>query len=135
MRRIKMLLAMLSWTKAPPSDQTRYLEIERDASQPHIGTPKKGKVNEYADRPVLPTPLQVIGWEDCGNENDNPNSGNSGEGNSPKPNSPKSGKGGSPGGAEHHRSSSKPQKSSPAGTGKTSMAAAFERATQRPKRP
>jgi CRISPR-associated protein (TIGR03986 family) len=126
-RRIKMLLAMLSWTKAPPSDQTRYLEIERDASQPHIGTPKKGKVNEYADRPVLPAPLQVIGWEDCDDENDNPNSGNSGKGNSPKPNLPKPSKG--------DRSASKPQKSSSAGTGKTSMAAAFERATQRPKRP
>ncbi len=127
-RRIKMLLAMLSWTKAPLSEQTRYLEIERDASQPHIGTPKKGKVNEYADRPVLPTPLQVIGWEDYDDENDNPNSGNSGKGNSPKPNSPK------PGG-RGDRSASKPQKSSSAGTGKTSMAAAFERATQRPKRP
>lgn len=127
-QRIKMLLAMLSWTEAPSSEQTRYLEIERDASQPHIGTPKKGKVNEYADRPVLPTPLQVIGWKSCGNENDNPNSGNSGKGNSPKPNSPK------PGG-RGDRSAAKPQKSSSAGTGKTSMAAAFERATQRPKRP
>ncbi|MBF2028881.1 MAG: TIGR03986 family CRISPR-associated RAMP protein [Oscillatoriales cyanobacterium C42_A2020_001] len=126
-RRIKMLLAMLSWNEAPPSNQTRYLEIERDASQPHIGTPKKGKVNEYADRPVLPTPLQVIGWEDCDDENNNSNSGNSGKGNSPKPNSPKPSKG--------DRSASKPQKSSSAGTGKTSMAAAFERATQRPKRP
>ncbi len=135
MRRIKMLLAMLSWTEAPPSEQTRYLEIERDASQPHIGTPKKGKVNEYADRPVLPTPLQVIGWENCDDKNDNPNSGNSGKGNSPKPNLPKPSKGGSPGGAEHHRSASKSQKSSSAGTGKTSMAAALERATQRPKRP
>lgn len=127
-RRIKMLLAMLSWTEAPPSEKTRYLEIERDASQPHIGTPKKGKVNEYDDRPVLPTPLQVIGWEDCDDENDNPNSGNSGKGNSPKPNSPK------PGG-RGDRSASKPQKSSSAGTGKTSIAAACERATQRPKRP
>ncbi|WP_204103144.1 MULTISPECIES: TIGR03986 family CRISPR-associated RAMP protein [Spirulina sp. CCY15215] len=62
-RRIKMLLAMLSWDDAPSSDNTRYMEIERDASKPHLGTPKKGKVNEYADRPVLPTPLQVIGWE------------------------------------------------------------------------
>lgn len=137
-RRIKMLLAMLSWTEAPPSEQTRYLEIECDPKKiACIAQPKPGKstANEYADRPVLPTPLQVIGWESCGNENDNPNSGNSGKGNSPKPNSPKSGKGGSPGGAEHHRSSSKPQKSSSAGTGKTSMAAAFERAAQRPKRP
>ncbi|NCJ07357.1 TIGR03986 family CRISPR-associated RAMP protein [Synechococcales cyanobacterium C] len=118
-RRIKMLLAMLSWTEAPPADQTRYLEIERDASQPHIGTPKKGKVNEYADRPVLPTPLQVIGWEDCNNKNDNPNSGDSGKGNSPKPTSPKPDKG--------NHASSKPRKSSSARTEKTSMAAALER--------
>jgi CRISPR-associated protein (TIGR03986 family) len=62
-RRIKMLLAMLSWDEAPPSDQTRYMEIERDASKPYIGNPRNGKVNEYAERPVLPTPLQVIGWE------------------------------------------------------------------------
>ncbi len=126
-RRIKMLLAMLSWGEAPSPDQTRYLEIERDANLPHIGNPKSGKVNEYADRPVLPTPLQVIGWENCNDNDNNPNRGNSGGGNSPKPNSPKSGKGNS--------SSSTREKSSSGGTGKTSIAAAFERATQRPKRP
>lgn len=129
-RRIKMLLAMLSWTEAPPSEQTRYLEIECDPKKTTCTVqPKPGKptANEYADRPVLPTSLQVIGWENCDDENDNPNSGNSGKGNSPKPDSPKSGKG--------DRSSSQPRRSSSAGTGKTSMAAAFERATQRPKRP
>lgn len=79
-RRIKMLLAMLSWENAPSSNQTRYMEIERDASLPHIGILKKGKVNEYADRPVLPTPLQVIGWEDSDNDaGSNSNSSDSGD--------------------------------------------------------
>ncbi|NJL02002.1 MAG: TIGR03986 family CRISPR-associated RAMP protein [Spirulinaceae cyanobacterium SM2_1_0] len=65
-RRIKMLLAMLSWDKAPPAEETRYLEIECDPKKTKcIAEPKKGKdtANEYAERPVLPTPLQVIGWE------------------------------------------------------------------------
>jgi len=56
--RIKMLLAMLSWSGVS-SNEARYMEIERD-HQPRIGTDK----NEYKERPVLPTPLQVIGWED-----------------------------------------------------------------------
>jgi len=129
-RRIKMLLAMLSWDEAPSPDQTRYLEIECDPTKTAcISQPKQSKntANEYAARPVLPTPLQVIGWENCNDKDNNPNRGNSGGGNSPKPNSPKSGKGNS--------SSSTREKSSSGGTGKTSIAAAFERATQRPKRP
>ncbi|MEQ9621811.1 TIGR03986 family type III CRISPR-associated RAMP protein [Coleofasciculus chthonoplastes] len=56
--RIKMLLAMLSWSGVS-RNEARYMEIERD-HQPRIGTDK----NEYKERPVLPTPLQVIGWED-----------------------------------------------------------------------
>jgi len=54
--RIQMLLALLTWP-GPAAEQTRYLEIERGSS----------KVNEYKDRPVLPTPLQVVppdpSWE------------------------------------------------------------------------
>lgn len=57
--RIKMLLAMLSWKDAPSSDQTRYMEIER-TRPPRIGTDQ----NEYKERPVLPTPLDILGWED-----------------------------------------------------------------------
>lgn len=56
--RIKMLLAMLSWSGIS-SNEARYMEIER-TQEPRIGTDK----NEYKERPVLPTPLQVIGWED-----------------------------------------------------------------------
>lgn len=58
--RIKMLLAMLSW--AGPSDierTTRYMEIERNR-EPRIGTDE----NEYKERRVLPSPLQVMEWED-----------------------------------------------------------------------
>ncbi|MUH00440.1 TIGR03986 family CRISPR-associated RAMP protein [Scytonema sp. UIC 10036] len=61
--RIEMLLAMLQWK--PVSDieqQTRYMEIERDVKKPYIGRLSKSNdptVNEYKERPVLPTPLQI----------------------------------------------------------------------------
>lgn len=42
--RIEMLLAMLRWYNMPKSDETRYMTI----------TP-----NQYQNRPVLPTPLQI----------------------------------------------------------------------------
>lgn len=64
--RIQMLLAMLSWPGLS-RNKARYMEIERDIHQPYIGKPTKQSdltVNEYKDRPVLPTPLQVMGWED-----------------------------------------------------------------------
>lgn len=68
--RIKMLLAMLSWkeTLSPSElDERRYMEIERDRRERHvIGSPVKTRdttVNEYRDRPVLPTPIQLMGWD------------------------------------------------------------------------
>ena len=51
--RIQMLLCMLEWP-GPDKELTRYMEIERQ--DPKI---KRGKINEYKDRPVLPDPLQV----------------------------------------------------------------------------
>jgi CRISPR-associated protein (TIGR03986 family) len=51
--RIQMLLALLQWP-GPDREQTRYMEIERQS--PHS---KRGKINEYRDRPVLPDPLAV----------------------------------------------------------------------------
>ena len=53
--RIQQLLAMLSWP-GPNPQQTRYLEIEHP--NPHV---RRGKENEYRDRPVLPSPLTVLG--------------------------------------------------------------------------
>ncbi|MBD1847415.1 TIGR03986 family CRISPR-associated RAMP protein [Cyanobacteria bacterium FACHB-63] len=47
--RIKMLLLLLSWSKLPDKEQTRYLTIEP---------------NEYKERKVLPTPFQVMGESD-----------------------------------------------------------------------
>ncbi|MBH8563555.1 hypothetical protein I8748_15390 [Nostoc sp. CENA67] len=47
--RIKMLLAMLRWDVTPEKDETRYMTIEP---------------NEYTERPVLPTPLQIMGIRD-----------------------------------------------------------------------
>jgi CRISPR-associated protein (TIGR03986 family) len=52
--RIRCLLALLRW-HGPNAADTRYLEIERAADT------RGGKVNEYKNRPVLPSPLQVIG--------------------------------------------------------------------------
>ncbi|MEH2030745.1 MAG: TIGR03986 family CRISPR-associated RAMP protein [Nostoc sp.] len=51
--RIQMLLAMLSWP-GPSSSKTRYMEIEREQN------PLDGEPNEYKNRRVLPTPLDVI---------------------------------------------------------------------------
>ena len=47
LQRIKMLLAMLSWTDSPSHEQTRYMEIKRDTSKPYIGnrTNKKEKMS------------------------------------------------------------------------------------------
>jgi len=51
--RIQMLLKMLEWP-GPGKELTRYLEIERQ--DPTI---KRGKINEYKGRPVLPDPLHI----------------------------------------------------------------------------
>lgn len=54
MDRIQDLLHLLSWP-GPDPEQTRYLEIEHEDR-----TSKKGKRNEYRDRPVLPRPAAVL---------------------------------------------------------------------------
>lgn len=58
--RMRCLQALLSWP-GPSPDRTRYMEIERDTRQPFIGEDRRriGKINEYLDRPVLPSPLDV----------------------------------------------------------------------------
>jgi CRISPR-associated protein (TIGR03986 family) len=55
LERIQSLLALLSWP-GPDPQKTRYLEIEH--ADPSA---KRGKRNEYKERPVLPTPLSVWG--------------------------------------------------------------------------
>lgn len=51
--RIRALLTMLQWP-GPDPDWTRYMEIERpDPNE------KRGKKNEYKERPVLPSPYGV----------------------------------------------------------------------------
>jgi hypothetical protein len=50
--RIQVLLNLLAWPGVEKNENTRYLEIERDDP-----TTKRGKRNEYKDRPVLPHPL------------------------------------------------------------------------------
>lgn len=51
--RIQMLLKLLEWP-GPDKELTRYLEIERQ--DPKF---KRGKINEYKGRPVLPDPLHI----------------------------------------------------------------------------
>lgn len=65
--RIQMLLAMLSWN-FPPANETRYMEIEREVSKGYFGKevkPNEKNKDEYEDRLVLPTPLQLKGWENA----------------------------------------------------------------------
>jgi CRISPR-associated protein (TIGR03986 family) len=50
--RIQMLLAMLSWQN-PAASKTRYMEIERQQNS------LDSEANEYKNRRVLPTPLDV----------------------------------------------------------------------------
>ncbi|MBD2471734.1 TIGR03986 family CRISPR-associated RAMP protein [Nostoc sp. FACHB-145] len=88
--RIEMLLAMLTWDTSLNIDQnTRYMEIERDVNKFYIGRckPRDKTINEYQERPVLPTPLQVMGWDDNRRINNPPLSpSNSGSPtNAPKP--------------------------------------------------
>jgi CRISPR-associated protein (TIGR03986 family) len=66
--RIQSLLTMLSWQdsiRQGERNQRRYMEIERSVWENHkIGRPAKSSdttQNEYRERPVLPTPLQVVG--------------------------------------------------------------------------
>jgi CRISPR-associated protein (TIGR03986 family) len=56
--RVQSLLTMLRWP-GPDPEMTRYMEIEREDP-----TAKRGKRNEYKERPVLPTPLAV--WAKSG---------------------------------------------------------------------
>ena len=60
--RIQMLLKLLEWP-GPDHELTRYLEIERQ--DPDV---KRGKINEYKDRPVLPDPLAAIAIRPAGSQ-------------------------------------------------------------------
>jgi CRISPR-associated protein (TIGR03986 family) len=72
--RIKMLLAMLSWSGPLDIERTtRYMEIQRDR-EPKLEPDGK----EYKERRVLPSPLQVMEWEDnrkVNNSNPSPQPG------------------------------------------------------------
>ncbi len=73
--RIQCLLALLRWEGAPPVESTRYMEIERDATDSNHVIPAarnqqsrrkylpNGRpidvINEYSSRPVLPLPIDV----------------------------------------------------------------------------
>lgn len=58
-KRIRELLTILQWPGLIPDEDkkpTRYMEIEHRVS---ASISKRGKVNEYRDRPVLPSPRTV----------------------------------------------------------------------------
>lgn len=58
--RIDALYALLAWEGRPPVQSTRTMSIEGgDASR--FRADSRGKVNEFRDRPVLPTPHAVAG--------------------------------------------------------------------------
>lgn len=68
--RIRMLLELLRWYENPSPkylQQRRYMEIERQQS-PRIGEDK----NEYKQRPVLPTPLDIMGITPKGDRTSSP---------------------------------------------------------------
>ena len=75
LRRIEMLLTILEWKEAlteTEQNQRRYMEIERDVAKEHIGSVMESgdsTINEYSERPILPTPIQVIGRETFNNCN------------------------------------------------------------------
>ena len=49
------MLTMLQWP-GPTREQTRYMEIEHKVPQT---VDSRGKLNEYKERPVLPSPSSV----------------------------------------------------------------------------
>lgn len=59
LERIKQLRALLEWPGPDPA-RTRYLEIER-----YDPNARRGKRNEYDNRPVLPRPLTVLGLKEA----------------------------------------------------------------------
>jgi cold shock CspA family protein len=61
-KRIRELLTILQWPGITPDEDgkpTRYMEIEHRVL-PSVN--KRGKVNEYRDRPVLPLPSKMLGY-------------------------------------------------------------------------
>ena len=58
LKRIQNLLEMLRWREGDVAwlEQTRYMEIEQEVDGDET-------INEYVERPVLPTPLVVAGRE------------------------------------------------------------------------
>lgn len=63
--RVQMLLAMLCWPGLVDSKtKSRYMEIERDTHEYYLGQKSTDEtVNEYKERFLLPTPLQIMGIE------------------------------------------------------------------------
>jgi CRISPR-associated protein (TIGR03986 family) len=58
--RLDALFLLLEWRQRPSVKDTRYMQIEGgDASR--FAADRQGKVNEFRERPVLPSPHRVVG--------------------------------------------------------------------------
>ncbi len=58
--RLDTLFLLLEWRCRPSAEETRYMQIEGgDAGR--FPKDKQGKVNEFRERPVLPSPHKVVG--------------------------------------------------------------------------
>lgn len=58
--RLDTLYQILNWSSRPPRAETRYMVIENGDGN-RYPVDRQGKVNEFRERPVLPTPHAVAG--------------------------------------------------------------------------
>jgi len=72
--RLDALFLLLEWRQRPSVNDTRYMQIEGgDADR--FPADKQGKVNEFRERPVLPSPHKVVGKTEPGWKGVTPQSG------------------------------------------------------------
>jgi len=58
--RLDALFLLLEWHHRPPVEETRYMQIEGGDDR-RFPADRQGKVNEFRERPVLPSPHKVAG--------------------------------------------------------------------------
>ena len=72
--RLEALYRLLEWENRPAVEDTRYMVIEGGDGQ-RVRADTQGRVNEYRERPVLPSPHKVAGTEEPPWEEDPPHPG------------------------------------------------------------
>jgi len=58
--RLDALFLLLEWHRRPSAEETRYMQIEGGDDR-RFPADRQGKVNEFRERPVLPSPHKVMG--------------------------------------------------------------------------